>query len=184
MLGLLKESDMENFLGRLLDEAHLRLQDAVHRDLLDEQQNLGEQHQDDCQPLVDAHLDELDGWQEDVELLLRQLKRMDCYLREVGAGLHLQLAQGLELQMDYCQDAVALEAQHRPERFQSLPQQPELLAALVLLEDVELPRQVPSIQQRYRVDCGCSHQVARWQHQSLPELAQASWEPPFWRQPF
>jgi len=61
MLGLLKESDMENFLGRLLDEAHLRLQDAVHRDLLDEQQNLGEQHQDDCQPLVDAHLDELDG---------------------------------------------------------------------------------------------------------------------------
>ena len=59
MLVLLKVSDMENFLGRLLDEAHLRRQDAVRLDLLDEQQNLGERHRGDCLPSVDAHPDEL-----------------------------------------------------------------------------------------------------------------------------
>jgi hypothetical protein len=168
MLGLLKGSGKENLLGLLPDEVRLCHRDAVHQDLLDEQQNQDEQHRGDYPPWVDAHPDELGDLQEDAGLLPRRLKRMDCYLREVGAGLHLQLAQGLELQMDYCQGAVALEAQHRFEGFRPLQRLPESPVALVLLEDEEPPKQVPSIQPRCRVDYGCSHQVARWRHLSQP----------------
>ena len=96
MLAPLKENGTENHQGLLRDEVRLRRLGVVHQDLLDEQQNQDEQHRGDYPPWVDAHPDELGDLQEDAGLLPRRLKRMDCYLREVGAGLHLQLEQDLE----------------------------------------------------------------------------------------
>jgi len=96
MLAPLKENGTENHQGLLRDEVRLRRLGVVLLDQRDEQQIRDEQHLDGCPPLVDARLDGSDDLQVGAGLLPRRLKRMDCYLREVGAGLHLQLEQDLE----------------------------------------------------------------------------------------
>jgi hypothetical protein len=71
LLVLLKVNDTESCLELHLDVLRLRHLGAVHQHLLDEPRILGGRHLDGYPPLVDAHLDESDDWQEDAELLHR-----------------------------------------------------------------------------------------------------------------